>query len=162
MTELLQVEPGQKIFEVGTGSGYQAAVLAETGADVYTVEIVEPLAKRSAETLKQLGYGQRIHVRAGDGFPGLPEAAPFDSVIITCAVKSVPPPLLKQLKPHGRIVLPLGEDLSYQTLCVVTRNAQGKLVYRKVTGVVFVPMTGPLRNHIWFANSSNFRRTCCI
>ncbi len=143
MTELLAPHPGEKIFEVGTGSGYQAAVLAQMGARVYTVEIVAPLAARARRILRQQGYGDRVSVRAGDGFLGWPEAAPFDGIILTCAVDRVPPPLIAQLKPGGRMVLPLGESLDYQTLTVVTKSSEGKLTFRDVTGVVFVPMTGP-------------------
>ncbi|MEW6516970.1 MAG: protein-L-isoaspartate(D-aspartate) O-methyltransferase [candidate division FCPU426 bacterium] len=143
MTELLEPRSGQKILEIGTGSGYQAAVLAQTGALVYTIEIVEPLAREAQATLAGLGYAGRVHVRAGDGFAGWPEAAPFDSIIVTCAVSQVPQPLLDQLKPGGCLVLPLGETLDYQTLTRITKNAQGELTYQNVLGVVFVPMTGP-------------------
>jgi protein-L-isoaspartate(D-aspartate) O-methyltransferase len=143
MTELLEPKPGQTILEIGTGSGYQAAVLAEIGAEVYTIEIVEPLAKEAQAALSSLGYANRVHVRAGDGFAGWPEAAPFDSIIITCAVSKVPQPLVAQLKPNGCLVLPLGETLDYQTLTKITKNAKGELTYQNVLGVVFVPMTGP-------------------
>ncbi len=143
MTELLEPKPGQTILEIGTGSGYQAAVLAQIGAEVYTIEIVEPLAREAETALAALGCADRVHVRAGDGFAGWPEAAPFDSIIVTCAVSQVPPPLVAQLKPGGRLVLPLGETLDYQTLTKITKNAQGELTYQNVLGVVFVPMTGP-------------------
>ncbi|MBN1594759.1 protein-L-isoaspartate(D-aspartate) O-methyltransferase [candidate division FCPU426 bacterium] len=143
MSELLQPRPGDKILEIGTGSGYQAAVLAQIGAEVYTIEIIEPLAARARDTLARLEYGSRVSVKAGDGFAGWPEHAPFDSIIVTCAVSRVPSPLLAQLKPGGRIVLPLGETLEYQTLTVVTKSEGGELTYRNVIGVVFVPMTGP-------------------
>jgi protein-L-isoaspartate(D-aspartate) O-methyltransferase len=143
MTDLLQPEPGHKVLEIGTGSGYQAAVLAQMGARVYTIEIVEPLAKSAEQTLNQLGYGDSVSVKAGDGFLGWPEHAPFDSIIVTCAVSEVPPPLVEQIKPKGRIVLPLGESLNYQTLTVVTKTESGQLTYRNVIGVIFVPMTGP-------------------
>lgn len=143
MTELLEPKPGQTILEIGTGSGYQAAVLAEIGAEVYTIEIVEPLAREAETTLASLGYADRVHVRAGDGFVGWPEAAPFDGIIITCAVSQVPLPLVTQVKPGGCLVLPLGENLDYQTLTKITKNAKGELTYQNVLGVVFVPMTGP-------------------
>jgi len=143
MTELLQPQPGHKILEVGTGSGYQAAVLAEIGAKVYTIEIIAPLAETARTTLNQLGYNDRVSVKAGDGFGGWPEYAPFDSIIITCAVAKIPPPLIEQLKPNGRIVLPLGKTLDYQTLTVVTKSEHRELIYQNVIGVVFVPMTGP-------------------
>lgn len=143
MTELLTPKPGQKILEVGTGSGYQAAVLAQIGVEVYTIEIVEPLAREAQAALSRLGYADRVRVAAGDGFAGWPEAAPFDSIIVTCAVSKVPPPLVSQLKPNGCLVLPLGEQLDYQTLTKITKNAKGELTYQNVLGVVFVPMTGP-------------------
>jgi len=143
MTECLAVKPGDTVFEVGTGSGYQAAVLAELGAKVVSVEIVEPLAKRARGTLEHLKYTERVRVLVGDGFVGRPELAPFDGILITCAVKSLPPPLVDQLKPGGRIVAPLGESLKAQTLTVATKAADGSLSYRSVTGVLFVPMTGP-------------------
>jgi protein-L-isoaspartate(D-aspartate) O-methyltransferase len=143
MTELLQVQPGDKILEVGTGSGYQAAVLAQMGAHVFTIEIVEPLAETAQAILHKAGYGDQVKVLAGDGFLGWPEHAPFDSIIITCAVNEIPPPLLEQLKPTGRLVLPLGQTLDYQTLTVVTKSESGKLTFRNTIGVVFVPMTGP-------------------
>lgn len=143
MTELLEPKPGQTILEIGTGSGYQAAVLAEIGAQVYTIEIVEPLAREAEAALSALGYADRVQVRAGDGFAGWPEAAPFDGIIVTCAVSKVPQPLLDQLKPGGRLVLPLGEHLDYQTLTKITKNSDGALTYQNVLGVVFVPMTGP-------------------
>ena len=143
MTELLQPQAGDKILEVGTGSGYQAAILAEMGAEVYTIEIVEPLAERARQTLTNLGFIDKVSVKAGDGFAGWPAAAPFDAIIITCAVSEVPPPLVEQLKPGGRMVLPLGESLAYQTLTVATKSDTGKLIYQDITGVVFVPMTGP-------------------
>ncbi len=143
MTELLQPKPGDKILEIGTGSGYQAAVLAEIGATVHTIEIVEPLAKEAKQTLNEQGYEDLVFVKAGDGFLGWPDAAPFDSVIVTCAVSEIPPPLIEQLKPGGRIVLPLGETLDYQTLTVATKSETGELTFRNVLGVVFVPMTGP-------------------
>ncbi|MCK5242494.1 protein-L-isoaspartate(D-aspartate) O-methyltransferase [bacterium] len=143
MTELLQVQPGDKILEVGTGSGYQAAVLAQMGAQVFTLEIVEPLADIARATLQGLGYAEQVMVKAGDGFMGWPEHGPFDGIIITCAIHKVPPPLIEQLKPTGRIVLPLGQTLEYQTLTVVTKSESGQLTFRNVIGVVFVPMTGP-------------------
>ncbi len=143
MTELLQTKAGDKILEVGTGSGYQAAILAEMGAEVYTIEIVAPLAERARQTLTKLGFIDKVSVKAGDGFAGWPAAAPFDAVIITCAVSEIPQPLVEQLKPGGRMVLPLGRHLAYQTLTVVTKRDTGKLIYQDITGVIFVPMTGP-------------------
>lgn len=148
MTELLRVRKGQRILEVGTGSGYQAAVLAHLGAEVHSIEIVPELAARAARDLERLGYA-KARVYEGDGFLGRPDASPFDGVIITCAVDEVPPPLVGQLKTGGRIVLPLGDSLNYQDLTVVTKRKNGKLERRAVTGVIFVPMTGPHGHGRW-------------
>jgi len=138
MTELARVGPGSRVLEIGTGSGYQAAVLAEVGAEVWSIEIVEPLAHRARETLARLGY-DRVHVRHGDGFAGWPEEAPFDAVVVTAAPGSVPPPLLDQLAPGGRLVIPVGD--SYQELQVHRRTPDGFEV-ETVFPVRFVPMTG--------------------
>src|SRR5436309_9362637 len=108
MTEKLQPKPDHRVLEVGTGSGYQAAVLAELVADVYTIEIVEPLAKNAEATLQRLGY-KNVHVKVGDGYKGWPEYAPFDSIIVTCAPEQVPPALVDQLKEGGRMIIPVGE-----------------------------------------------------
>jgi protein-L-isoaspartate(D-aspartate) O-methyltransferase len=138
MTELAAVRPGAKVLEIGTGSGYQAAVLAELAKDVYSIEIVEPLARRAAETLRRLGYA-RVHLRTGDGYRGWPEAAPFDAVIVTAAPGKVPAPLLEQLAPGGRLVIPVGT--SEQMLEVHRRTPTGIEIERTVP-VRFVPMTG--------------------
>ena len=138
MTELAACRPDAKVLEVGTGSGYQAAVLAEVAKDVYSIEIVEPLAHQAEETLRRLGYG-RVHVRTGDGYRGWPEAAPFDAILVTAAPGKVPAPLLAQLAPGGRLVIPVGED--YQMLEVHRRTDAGITVERKLP-VRFVPMTG--------------------
>lgn len=138
MTELAGVGPGQRVLEVGTGSGYQAAVLAEVGAEVFTIEIVPELAERAARDLARLGY-RDVHVRAGDGYAGWPEHAPFDAVVVTAAPEQIPPPLLEQLRIGGRIVIPVGR--SYQELKVGTRTKSG-LSMRTVLPVRFVPMTG--------------------
>ncbi len=143
MSELTQAGPGRTVLEVGTGSGYQAAVLAEMGAKVYTLEIIEYQAEKARQTLERLGYSDRVFVQRGDGFLGWPDAAPFDSIVVTCAVSAPPPPLLSQLKPRGRLILPLGDSLTFQTLTVVTLDEDGQPIYQDVTGVVFVPMTGP-------------------
>ena len=138
MTSLAAVGPGARVLEIGTGSGYQAAVLAELGADVYTIEIVEPLARSAAATLARLGYG-RVKVRAGDGYRGWPEAAPFDAIVVTAAPPAVPEPLKQELKIGGVLVIPVGEGS--QELVVVTRTARGYRE-RSVRPVRFVPMTG--------------------
>lgn len=138
MTEALRLRGGEKVLEIGTGSGYQAAVLAELGCEVYTMEIVEPLAREAGERLRALGY-ERVHVRAGDGYRGWPEAAPFDAVIVTAAPDHVPQPLVEQLMPGGRLVLPVG-DL-WQELVLVEKTADGT-VQRDLLPVRFVPMTG--------------------
>lgn len=138
MTELAAVERGARVLEVGTGSGYQAAVLAELGADVYTIEIVEPLARRARADLDRIGYG-RIHTRHGDGYRGWPEVAPFAAIIVTAAPPEVPAALLAQLAPGGRLVIPVGS--ADQELQVHERTGDGIRV-RRVLPVQFVPMTG--------------------
>jgi protein-L-isoaspartate(D-aspartate) O-methyltransferase len=141
MTELAEVQPGDRVLEIGTGSGYQAAVLASMGCTVFTIEIVNPLAERAAETLERLGYGS-IQVRAGDGYVGWPEEAPFDAILVTAAPPRIPQPLLDQLADGGHLVAPVGEDI--QHLTVVTRAAED-LNRRVVLPVRFVPMTGEVR-----------------
>lgn len=141
MTELLQLKPGQRVFELGTGSGYQAAVLAALGAEVYSVEIVPPLAARARAALDATGYGAAVHTRTGDGYYGWEEAAPFDAVIVTAAGDHVPPPLLQQLKPGGRMVLPIGGRYFTQQLVLVTRRADGNIETRELMGVSFVALT---------------------
>ena len=139
MTELLQVKPGQRVLEIGTGSGYQAAVLAELGVEVYTIEIVEPLAASAKATLARLGY-KNVHVRAGDGYVGWPEVAPFDAIIVTAAPPRVPQPLIDQLKPGARLVVPEGER--EQELVVYEKSRDGTVRRTSVIPVRFVPMTG--------------------
>jgi protein-L-isoaspartate(D-aspartate) O-methyltransferase len=143
MTEVAAVGPGARVLEIGTGSGYQAAILAEVGAEVYTIEIVEPLARTAAATLGRLGYG-RIKTRIGDGYRGWPEAAPFDAIVVTAAPPQVPEPLKRQLKPGGRLVVPVGERM--QQLLLITRSfADGgadRWAERSVIPVRFVPMVG--------------------
>ncbi len=141
MTELLHLTPKSKVLEIGTGSGYQAAILAHVTPYVYTVEIVEPLATRAAETLAREGYSG-VHVRHGDGYYGWPEAAPFDAIIVTCAAGHLPPPLWEQLAPRGRIVIPIGETYAIQRLVVVEKTEDGSRRTESVMGVAFVPMTG--------------------
>jgi len=138
MTQLAQVGPDDRVLEVGTGSGYQAAVLAEIVREVYTIEIVGPLATRAAETLRAAGY-TNIHTRIGDGYRGWPEAAPFDAILVTAAPAEVPPPLLAQLAPGGRLVVP--EGTFEQELVVYTRGEKG-IERRRALPVRFVPMTG--------------------
>jgi protein-L-isoaspartate(D-aspartate) O-methyltransferase len=139
MTEQLQPKRTDKVLEVGTGSGYQAAVLAELVAQVYTIEIIEDLAKRAAADLKRLGY-TNVSVRPGDGYKGWPEAAPFDAIIVTCAPEKVPQPLIEQLKDGGRMIIPVGPTGDQQL--VLLRNRSGRLERQAVLPVRFVPMTG--------------------
>ncbi len=141
MTEALKLRGGETVLEVGTGSGYQAAVLAEIASRVYTIEIVTALADEARERLQRLGYG-RVSVRAGDGYAGWPEAAPFDAIIVTAAAPRVPEPLKAQLKDGGRLILPVGED--EQELIVVKRRGD-TFEESRVLGVRFVPMTGKVR-----------------
>lgn len=141
MTELLEIEPGDKILEIGTGSGYQAAVLAELTENVYTVEIVPELAVRAVETLSSLGY-QSIKTKTGDGYEGWKENAPYDGIIVTCAPEDIPEPLVEQLKPGGVIVIPVGEENQTQMLVVVRKAKNGRIFQEKQFPVRFVPMTG--------------------
>ena len=138
MTELLDVERADKVLEIGTGSGYQAAVLAELTPHVYTIEILPALAERAAQTLARLGYDS-VEVKAGDGYLGWPEHAPFDGIIVTCAPEDVPQPLRDQLAEGGRMVIPVGSQATYQHLYVLTKE-QGELKQREVIPVRFVPM----------------------
>jgi len=138
MTEVLRLKGEEKVLEIGTGSGYQAAILAEIVKDVYTIEIVKPLAERAKIALDRLGY-KNIHFLCGDGYSGWPSAAPFDAVIVTAAPADVPLPLFEQLKEGGRLVLPVGE--LWQELVVITKR-EGKMERRSLIPVRFVPMTG--------------------
>ena len=145
MSELAHVGEGSRVLEIGTGSGYQAAVLAEMGADVFSIEIVEPLARRAHAVLLELGYaaerGGRVRTRIGDGYRGWLEEAPFDAILLTAAPAEIPEPLLAQLAVGGRLVAPVGPRFSTQELQVVTRTADG--YERHTEGLVrFVPMTG--------------------
>jgi protein-L-isoaspartate(D-aspartate) O-methyltransferase len=141
MTELLCVEPGQKILEIGTGSGYQAAVLNELTPFVYSIEIVAPLHRQASDRFRRLDY-QTIQLREGDGYDGWSEEAPFDGIIVTCAAGHVPPPLWDQLKPGGRMVIPVGGIYDTQRLLVLEKQADGSRQSRNVLPVRFVPMTG--------------------
>lgn len=140
MTQCLELRGREKVLEVGTGSGYQAAVLATLADRVYTIEINEALARDAAETLRRLNY-DRVEVKAGDGFFGWKERAPFDAIIVTCAARQVPPPLFQQLQEGGRLILPLGDTNEVQVLTLVTK-VRGQPKTKVVTGVRFVPMTG--------------------
>ncbi|MFN8091471.1 MAG: protein-L-isoaspartate(D-aspartate) O-methyltransferase [Vicinamibacteria bacterium] len=141
MTEALELRGGERVLEIGTGSGYQAAVLARIASRVFSIEIVAALAAESAERLKRLGY-DNVRVRAGDGYAGWPEEAPFDAIIVTAAAPRVPEPLKRQLRDGGRLILPLGDDA--QELVVLTRRGDA-FVERRVLPVRFVPMTGKVR-----------------
>ncbi len=143
MTEALKPKATDKVLEIGTGSGYQAAVLSKLVKDVYTIEIVDPLAKRAKETLERLHY-DNVHVRAGDGYKGWPEAAPFDAVIVTCAPDHVPQPLVDQLAEGGRMIIPVGREHGNQELYLLEKR-EGKVERRAVLPVRFVPMTGEAR-----------------
>jgi protein-L-isoaspartate(D-aspartate) O-methyltransferase len=140
MTAGLKLDRTQRVLEIGTGSGYQAAILAEIVKTVYSIEIKEKLHKESTKLLKALGY-RNIFTRHGDGYFGWQDAAPFDAIMITAAVNHIPPPLLKQLKDGGRLILPLGNPFSFQNLTRVTRQGNDYTT-RQITGVLFVPMTG--------------------
>ncbi len=143
MTELARPEAGDTFLEVGTGSGYQAAVLAEMGCEVYSIEIVAELGEWAHERLEQTGYGDRVHTRIGDGYRGWPEAAPFDAVLVTAAAPRIPEPLVEQLREGGRLVIPVGEH--WQVLEVHLKTADG-VEQERVLDVRFVPMTGEIRD----------------
>jgi protein-L-isoaspartate(D-aspartate) O-methyltransferase len=140
MTEVLSLTASSRVLEIGTGSGYQAAVLAAVAGDVYTIEIKQKLYEQAGRTLRALQL-DKVKTRLGDGYYGWTEQAPFDAVMITAAVDHIPPPLLRQLKDGGRLVLPLGNPFSYQNLVLVTKNAEDYTV-KQITGVLFVPLTG--------------------
>jgi protein-L-isoaspartate(D-aspartate) O-methyltransferase len=139
MTEQLKLQLRDRVLEIGTGSGYQAAILAELATDVYTIDIVEPLAKTAEATLQSLGY-KSVHVKAGDGYKGWPEFAPFDAIIVTCAPDHVPQPLVDQLKEGGRMIIPVGPPLAQELYLVQKQN--GQMRQTAVLDVRFVPMTG--------------------
>jgi len=139
MTELAGVKPGDTVLEVGTGSGYQAAVLAQMGVKVYSIEIIEPLARRAEAVLDELGYGKRVELRHGDGYAGWPEHAPFDAILVTAAPSKIPAPLKQQLALGGRLVIPVGKH--FQSLLRITRTHDG-FREESVIPVRFVPMTG--------------------
>lgn len=141
MTELLNLKEGNKVLEIGTGSGYQSAILAEMGCEVYTIEIIEPLSKSAKEVLDELGY-KNIHYKVGDGYEGWKEHAPYDGIVVTAAPPEIPEPLKAQLNERGRMVIPVGENI--QEL-VLIKNTKTGLVEKRVTPVRFVPMVGEAR-----------------
>lgn len=144
MTDALELSSESKILEIGTGSGYQAAVAAEIAREVYTIEIIEKLAETAKERLEELGY-RNVFAKAGDGYYGWEEKGPFDAIIITAAAGLVPPPLKEQLKPGGKMILPLGSPYGAQTLVLVTKDEKGKIHSRSLLPVRFVPMTGQVQ-----------------
>jgi protein-L-isoaspartate(D-aspartate) O-methyltransferase len=140
MSDLLEIQPTDRVLEIGTGSGYQAAVLAELAARVYSIEIVRPLGERAAALLKALGY-DNVELRIGDGYLGWPEAAPFQAVIVTAAPEHMPQPLIDQLAPGGRLVAPIGPQSGAQDLLLMRKGADGSTVTQSVLPVRFVPLT---------------------
>jgi len=143
MTQLVRPSPQAKSLDIGTGSGYQAAVLAELVGEVYSIEIVEPLANSAKARFEKLGY-KNIHVRNGDGYRGWPEEAPFDMIVVAAAPDHVPPALVEQLKPGGRLVIPVGQY--FQSLLLVEKTADGTVSEQNIAPVAFVPMTGEAEN----------------
>lgn len=147
MTEALALDPNSRVLEIGTGSGYQAAVAAEIAREVYTIEIVESLAKTAAKRLKELGY-PNVFAKAGDGFYGWPAEAPFDAIIGTAAAKRLPPALIEQLGNGGRMILPVEDESGFQHLILITKDDRGRLERKKVMPVRFVPMTGHVKRPV--------------
>jgi len=141
MTELLAPRPGQRVLEIGTGSGYQAAILAELGAEVYTIEIIPALGESAQARLMRLGY-RHVHTRVADGYYGWDEHAPYDAIIVTAATNHIPPRLLEQLKPDGRMAIPVGNPFGRQQLILATKDRSGRVTTQKVLPVRFVPLTG--------------------
>ncbi|MGD2055332.1 MAG: protein-L-isoaspartate(D-aspartate) O-methyltransferase [Gammaproteobacteria bacterium] len=141
MTDLLKPEPGDRVLEIGTGSGYQAAILAELVARVYSIEIIKALGEEARRKLAELGYGN-IEVRIGDGYYGWKEHAPYDAIVVTAAASHIPPPLIEQLKPGGRMIIPVGSRFMVQQLVLVEKDAAGKVTTRQILPVRFVPLTG--------------------
>jgi protein-L-isoaspartate(D-aspartate) O-methyltransferase len=141
MTQILGLSPGDRVLEVGTGSGYQAAILAKVSAEVYSVEIFASLAERARETLASLGI-RNVRVRHGDGYYGWEEKAPFDAIIVTCAGGHIPPPLLRQLRDGGRMIMPVGGPFLTQNLVFVEKDRDGSLSQRNVLPVAFVRLLG--------------------
>jgi len=141
MTELIDVDTDAVVLEVGTGSGYQAAILAELVDHVYTIEIIPALAIRAKQDLERLGY-ENVTAKLGDGYYGWKEHAPFDAIVVTAAASHVPPPLIEQLKPGGRMVIPVGQRFMTQTLLLLEKTEKGEVITRQYGAVRFVPLTG--------------------
>ncbi len=141
MTDLLKPQPGHRVLEVGTGSGYQAAVLAELVEDVYSIEIIRALGTQARDRLQRIGYSN-VEVRIGDGYYGWEEHAPFDGIVVTAAASHIPPPLVTQLKPGGRMVIPVGSRFLVQQLVLLEKNRDGDVTKRQILPVRFVPLTG--------------------
>jgi len=141
MTDLLNLKPGDSVLEIGTGSGYQAAILAELAQRVYSIEIIEALGRRARQTLAEASQGG-VRLKIGDGYYGWPEAAPFDAIVVTAAANHVPPPLVKQLKAGGRMIIPVGTAFLTQHLLLVEKQADGSVISRQILPVRFVPLTG--------------------
>lgn len=141
MTDLLQTQPEHRVLEIGTGSGYQAAVLSQLVKQVYSIEIIEPLGQSTTQLLDRLGY-KNIETRIADGYDGWPKQAPFDSIIVTAAISHIPPPLVKQLKKGGRMIIPVGSRFQTQYLTLVEKDKQGVISTRQILPVAFVPFTG--------------------
>jgi protein-L-isoaspartate(D-aspartate) O-methyltransferase len=141
MTDLLGLQPGDRVLEIGTGSGYQAAVLAELGMQVYSIEIIEPLGELARTNLAGLGY-DNIEIRIGDGYYGWEEQAPFDAIIVTAAASHIPPPLIRQLRPGGHMIIPVGSRFMVQQLVLVDKDENDEVTTRQILPVRFVPLTG--------------------
>mgnify|MGYP001814074261 CR=1 FL=1 len=141
MTDLLEPRPGDRVLEIGTGSGYQAAILSRLVSDVYSIEIISELGEQAAGRLQRLGY-DNVSTRIADGYDGWPEAAPFDGILVTAAISHIPPPLVRQLKPGGRMIIPVGTRFQTQYLTIVEKGTDGSVTTRQVIPVIFVPFTG--------------------
>lgn len=141
MTDLLQTQPEHRVLEIGTGSGYQSAVLSQLVKQVYSIEIIEPLGLSTAQLLDRLAY-KNIETRIADGYDGWPQHAPFDGIIVTAAISHIPPPLVRQLKKGGRMIIPVGSRFQTQYLTLVEKDKQGTITTRQILPVTFVPFTG--------------------
>ena len=141
MSDLIKPQPGDRVLELGTGSGYQAAMLSELTGQVYSIEVIDVLGKQAAERLGRLGY-DNVTVRLGDGYYGWEEHAPFDAIVVTAAASHVPPPLVAQLKPGGRMVIPVGSRFLTQQLVLIEKDPGGQIITRQILPVKFVPLTG--------------------